>query len=69
MDLGDVFNKGCDLIFALSTAVLTGYLVLSGFQWDKSTVSSAEKKYPAVEFVLTVLRVCSGLQYNCLLEI
>jgi hypothetical protein len=44
MDVGGVYNNGCDLIFVLSTAPLTGYLVVSGFLWDKSTVPGAEKK-------------------------
>jgi len=58
MGLGNVFNNGCDLIFALSTAALTGQLVVSGFLWDKHTVFSAEKKMLSLEFVLTVLCVC-----------
>jgi hypothetical protein len=43
MGRGDVFNNGCDLIFALSTAALTGQLVVSGFLWDKRTVLGAKK--------------------------
>jgi len=48
MDLGDVFNKGCDLIYALSTAALTGHLVVSGFLWHKCTELGAAVKKKAL---------------------
>jgi hypothetical protein len=46
INFGDVFKNGCDFIFAVSPAALTGYLVVSGFLWDKPTVLGAGKKKP-----------------------
>jgi hypothetical protein len=42
-DLGDVFNNGCDLIFALSTAVLTESLLFRGFCGIKVPCSAQRK--------------------------
>jgi len=47
-DLGDVFNNGCDLMYALSTAVLTERLVVSGFLWHKPTALGAAVKKKAL---------------------
>jgi hypothetical protein len=44
MDFGDFFKNGCYCLVALSTAALTGDLVVSGVIWDRTTVLGAANK-------------------------
>lgn len=48
MDLGDVFKNGCGLIYALSTAALTGHLVVSGSLCHRRTVLGTAVKLSAL---------------------